>query len=98
MASPLARWQVESGSEVISNLGHRAVMLDEFQRRLLPLLDGTRDATQLTAELVRRAQSGELNVQLDDGAKPDPAQLEQILGQACRRGLHVLAKSLLLAE
>jgi SAM-dependent methyltransferase len=51
VASLLARVQLESG-ESVTNLRHEAVKLDDaIARRLLPLVDGTRDCAALAAAL-----------------------------------------------
>jgi hypothetical protein len=51
VASLLARVQLES-SESVTNLRHEAVKLDDaIARRLLPLVDGTRDCAALAAAL-----------------------------------------------
>ena len=51
VASAVARVQLEHG-ETVTNLRHDAVKLDEeVVRRLLPLLDGTRDLAALAASL-----------------------------------------------
>jgi hypothetical protein len=50
-ASPLARYQAAHG-ELVTNLRHRSVRLeDEPGRKLVTLLDGTRDRAALAAEL-----------------------------------------------
>jgi hypothetical protein len=50
-ASPLARHQARSG-QLVTNLRHTSVRLeDDLGRRLVVLLDGTRDRAQLLHEL-----------------------------------------------
>jgi cyclopropane fatty-acyl-phospholipid synthase-like methyltransferase len=50
-ASPLARHQARSG-ELVTNLRHTSVRIeDDLGRRLVSLLDGTRDRAQLVEEL-----------------------------------------------
>jgi len=58
-ASPLARAQQAAGRPVVSSLLHANVRLDgDLERRLLGLLDGTRDRAELLAALEGRAASG----------------------------------------
>ena len=64
-----ARWQSRAGQEVTS-LRHENIGLDEFTRRLLPLLDGSRDY----ANLLRTARA------LLPGV--EKAELKQRLGSA----------------
>ena len=50
-ASALARRQLALGDETVTNLDHETIGLDERMRRLVALLDGTRDREILTREL-----------------------------------------------
>jgi methyltransferase-like protein len=50
MASPLARWQAE-GNDKVTTLLHTTIEIDAMLRRLLQLLDGTRNREALAAEL-----------------------------------------------
>jgi methyltransferase-like protein len=50
-ASALARRQLALGDETVTNLDHETIGLDERMRRLVALLDGTRDREMLTREL-----------------------------------------------
>ena len=47
VASPLARLQLENGAKTVTNLRHEPVELPELPRRMLMLLDGTRDVEAL---------------------------------------------------
>lgn len=81
--SPLARHQARSG-EVVTNLRHVSVRIeDELGRRLVALLDGTRDRAALAAEL-RAFLVGR------DERVPDD------LHQSLERSLHGLARLALL--
>jgi len=83
VASPLARLQAERGTAV-TNLRHEPVVLPDLPRRMLPLLDGTRDIDALVAEIVKLAQDGRIGVR-EQGGGPmvsDPARLQQILRQS----------------
>jgi hypothetical protein len=52
VASPLVRYQAQRGDPTISTLRHRALNVDdEAGRRLLTLLDGTRDRAQLAFDM-----------------------------------------------
>ena len=48
-ASPIARLEAQRGRTVVTTLCHQAWAIDAFGRRLLPLLDGTRERTALLA-------------------------------------------------
>jgi methyltransferase-like protein/cyclopropane fatty-acyl-phospholipid synthase-like methyltransferase len=51
VAFPLARLQAKAGAPRVCNLRHRTVALDDVDRRLVQLLDGTRDIAALRREL-----------------------------------------------
>lgn len=66
LASPLARLKVQDSS-LIPNLRHFAVHIDDpVTKRLLPLLDGTRDRKMLTDALVSMVEGGELRLEEDN--------------------------------
>ncbi|MCE5310517.1 MAG: class I SAM-dependent methyltransferase [Acidobacteriales bacterium] len=59
IASALGRLQLSRGGEVVTSQRHTSVHLtDELSRRLLMLLDGSRDRTALAAALVRPEDGG----------------------------------------
>ena len=95
MASPLARLQAGRNDRV-TNLCHSAVQFDELLRRLLCLLDGTRDREAIIAALVLQntlampglRQPGELPGQGPDFEKAFRAGLDE--------GLSTLAKAAVL--
>ena len=58
-ASPLARRQATGGTEVTSG-HHTSARLEDVDRHVLVLCDGTRDTQQIAAELADRAESGRL--------------------------------------
>jgi len=63
VASPLVRWQLETGTTV-TTLRHTSVRVtDAIGRHLLMLLDGTRDRQALLAELGRLVESGQVVMQ-----------------------------------
>jgi methyltransferase-like protein len=80
LASPLARLQAEH-TATVTNLRHEPVNLSDFPRRMLPLLDGTRDVEALVAGVVRLAQEGKFGVREKDNGPvvTDPVLLEKIL-------------------
>jgi hypothetical protein len=97
LASPLARLQMQR-SPVVTSLRHTSVSIpDEFGRRLLELLDGTRDRPALLAELRALLEAGV--PLLDDGDQPasdsdQPASAS--LEEHLERNLSSLARHALL--
>ncbi len=96
VASPLARLQVEH-DRPLTNLRHEPVLLDEANRQVLRLLDGTRDRDALIAAMTKMVRQGVLHVQhegrqLTEGpilAGILRAGLEENLPQFARAGLIV---------
>ena len=99
VASPLARLQAEQDLTV-TNLRHESVKLHELLRRLLPILDGTRDIDALVGHLVKLAQEGKVGVREHEGgpAITDAVAMERILRRAVEVNLPELAKLSLLLE
>lgn len=58
VASPLARYQATLGDEA-SNLRHERRTLDAAQRRMLPLVDGSRDLAQLARDYGAELPAGD---------------------------------------
>ena len=91
IATAVSRLQASSSPRV-TNLLHQTVGLDDFHRRLLLLLDGSRDCDQVIQEMVRLRDSGVLH--LGDGEPryaADPAAF-------IRTGIEGIASSALLIE
>ena len=99
LASPLARLQAEQ-SATVTNLRHDVVKLNELSRRMLPLLDGTRDVDALIADVVRLAQEGKIGVREKDNGPvvTDPVMLEQILRHLVVTSLPDFVQAALLLE
>ena len=80
MASRLARAQA-SGDVAVCNRRHRQTKLDGFCLALLPLLDGTRDASALAEELLKRV----------DPEKATPEQAREAIAADLEPSLERLA-------
>ena len=99
-ASPLARHQARSG-QLVTNLRHASVRLeDDLGRRLVVLLDGTRDHVQLLDEL--RAfllETGhEVPEPLETGPRAQPRWDRPACAVACVADLECLAQALVLSS
>ncbi|HEY0006576.1 MAG TPA: class I SAM-dependent methyltransferase [Pyrinomonadaceae bacterium] len=96
VASPLARLQIRSDT-VVTNMRHIGVEVeDALGRRLLLLLDGTRDRDALLKELAALVQSGEASLQQEGARVTDPQQVSEILSRGLEENLRKLAKLALL--
>lgn len=90
IASAWAR-RLASDAERVPNLDHDMVELDAIVRRILPLLDGTRDREALEREVMAMVARSELIVRLPDGrpGKPAPGAMDQALSALARSALLV---------
>jgi methyltransferase-like protein/SAM-dependent methyltransferase len=94
-ASPLARLQAPGNSHVTS-LRHQRVAITDFDRVLLPLLDGTRNRSRLLEALLEGFRKGALNLARDDRPISDAHQARPALAQALDEQLPRLATCALL--
>ncbi len=99
LASPLARLQAEHSSTV-TNMRHEPVTLPDLPRRMLPLLDGTRDIDALVVAVVQLALDGKIGVREQEGGPvvTEPAALERVLRQSVTDTLPRIAHVALLLE
>lgn len=90
-ARAFARRQLLRGDE-ITTLFHENFTVDSLCRALVPLLDGTRDVTELVAAISAQAKAGKLTLPSGD-APPDPSALaESPLADDIRTQLAALAR------
>ena len=95
-ASPVVRLQVSRGDRYVSGRDHTSLVLKDLDRVLVRLLDGTRDRTQLTDEVVAHVERGELP-ELSEGVDPgDHDSLVKRVGSAVGKRLDHLAACALL--
>ncbi|HYO64422.1 MAG TPA: class I SAM-dependent methyltransferase [Pyrinomonadaceae bacterium] len=95
-ASPLARMQAE-GSEVVTSLRHTSVRMDDpLGRRLLTMLDGTRDRAALTAEFLSLVERGALQLGTPGEQLTDAADARAFLSAKVEETLASLARHALL--
>jgi methyltransferase-like protein/SAM-dependent methyltransferase len=94
-ASRLARHQA-SGSVHVTNLRHQPVKLSEFDRQLLPALDGRRDRAALLENLLDRVAAGRLTMTQSGMPIRTSAAARPLLAQTLDRQLPRLAAAALL--
>ena len=97
VASSLARLQSVEGTEVV-NLRHFNIRVeDALSRRLLQLLDGSRDRDALIDDLAAAVESGVAAVETDDDAPAgSPQEVRRFLAVDLERKLAELAEMALL--
>jgi methyltransferase-like protein/cyclopropane fatty-acyl-phospholipid synthase-like methyltransferase len=95
LASRLARFEA-AGTDQVTNLRHESVNLGPLDARLLRLLDGTRERTDLVEALLQGFHEGEVSI--SQGGRPvsEIAQAREILGGFIAECLHRFARAALL--
>ena len=91
-ASPVARWQAARG-DVMTNRRHAPLRLDQFDRQVLLLLDGTLDHSQLVDMLAELASQGRISVMEAQQPVDNPRRVRELLELALPRVLVHLAKN-----
>jgi methyltransferase-like protein len=95
VASPLARLQAERQARV-TNLLHRAVVLEDADRLLLGLLDGTRDRRMLVDTLATTVVDGRFRIERDGATLDDPPAVRGLFADWLDPALRRLASAALL--
>lgn len=96
--SPLARRQLERG-EVVTNQLHASLRFpDPLGRRLVLLLDGTRDRPTLVSELTRVVERGEAELLENQVRVTEPEAVRALLTQRVEEGLASLAREAMLVS
>jgi SAM-dependent methyltransferase len=94
-APALIRHQAATGARVIS-LRLCAAALDDVDRFLLPLLDGTRDRPALIDALAERVALGDVQLHHEGRPVRDPSLARTLLADPIERSLHKIAGEALL--
>lgn len=94
---PWARIQA-SRSGIVTNRRHEVIRLNDLDKQLIPLLDGTNDKDALVEKLAKVALAGSLNVQKDNITLYDPNEIKLALNSVMAQALQTVAdRSLLIA-
>ncbi|MEP7328360.1 MAG: class I SAM-dependent methyltransferase [Betaproteobacteria bacterium] len=93
--SVLARYQASKGM-LVTNLRHEPTALDEFNRQLLPYLDGKHDHASLLELLAQLVGAGTLTIRQHDKPVTDAAEVRTILIGVLPQTLQRLARSAML--
>ena len=94
---PLARLQL-SQQNWATNLRHEYVVLNEFERSLAQLCDGSRSVVQLAEELLIQVNNGRLQVAVSGVTVIDPNHQQQLITEYLPEALEELAQKALLAK
>lgn len=96
VAWPYARAQARRRSRYLTNLRHQSMDVDELDRHLVPLLDGSRDVDALVDAMFAKVKAGDLEVRKAEGPYEDDEELRTELRRAIELALAALARSGLL--
>jgi SAM-dependent methyltransferase len=97
VASPLVRLQARAGPRVTS-LRHSIVVLNDFQRQLVQLLDGSRDRTDIAEALAALIVDGTIAIALQGRQINDETVAKQLVKEALEENLNWLVKRCLLVK
>jgi methyltransferase-like protein len=61
VVSPVARMMAQQGAQV-TNMRHQPVTIGDFDRQVLPALDGSQTRTTLRSRLLEAFRSGQINL------------------------------------
>jgi methyltransferase-like protein len=98
VAFPLARIQAADGLDRVSTLRHRTVLIGEFERLLLPMLDGTRGTGELANEALAAVQRGAFAIEKKGRKLTDAGEARAVMEESVPIALNRLAQSALLVE
>jgi hypothetical protein len=88
LALASVRAAVTAGAPGAANLRHELFRPSELDRKLIPLLDGTRDRSSLLDALTEMALREELTVQADGQSLTDPRLIKEALEPVLEKALH----------
>jgi len=97
-AFEMARLQAADGLDRVSTLRHRTIILGDFDRLILAMLDGSKTQPQLIDEAVAAVRRGEFSIQKKDQAITDPAETRQAIAESLPIVLQNLARAALLLQ
>ncbi|MFO1413392.1 MAG: methyltransferase regulatory domain-containing protein [Burkholderiales bacterium] len=89
--SRLVRYQAERGHEV-TNLRHESLGIDEFNRQLIGLLDGTRSRDELVDAMVDKVNTKILAIQREGKTVTDAAEVRALITKAVDENVAQLAR------
>jgi methyltransferase-like protein/trans-aconitate methyltransferase len=92
MTSQLVRFQLERGDSATNQVHVSLKFPDPVSRRLVSLLDGTRDQQMLVCELIEFVESGKGQVYQNGALLEDPNEVRVILERRVSAGLESLMR------
>jgi methyltransferase-like protein/SAM-dependent methyltransferase len=96
VALATARARLEAGQSGVASRRHELMRTNDLDKRLIPLLDGTRDRDALLDRLVQLGVAGELHIHKDNQRLTDPVAIRTALSGALDQALERYATGCLL--
>jgi SAM-dependent methyltransferase len=96
IASTLARLQAIRGELVTCQLHKLIRLADPLSKRLVTLLDGTRDQGAILEELLEFARSGQVELRDNERLLTDPAEIDSVIRRRVPEVLQALAREAML--
>jgi methyltransferase-like protein len=96
-ASHLTRIQART-QQWVTSLRHETVYLGDFERHILSHLDRNHDRAALVQALTGLVARGDLSIEKQGKPVREPAEIQQIIGNALGEQLNVIARNALLAN
>jgi methyltransferase-like protein/cyclopropane fatty-acyl-phospholipid synthase-like methyltransferase len=81
---------------IVTNRRHEVIRLNDLDRHLIPLLDGTNDRAALAEKLTDVAKKGGMNVQKDGNTLTDPKDIQAAISSILDQALQNVANQGLL--
>src|SRR5258706_9549140 len=97
-AFAMARLQAADGLDRVSTLRHRTIILGDFDRMILAMLDGSHTREQLVEEALASVARGEFVIQKKDQAVTDMSGTRHVIADSLPMILQRLATAALLVE
>lgn len=98
IASTLARLQASRGELVTCQLHKLIRLADPLSKRLVTLLDGTRDHGAILEELLEFARSGQVELRDNERLLTDPAEINSVIRRRVPEVLQALAREAMLVR
>ncbi len=98
VALAVARALLGAGMSLVANRRHEMYRPTDFDLRLIPLLDGTRDRAELLEQLTQLVLAQELTVQREGQPVTDPAAVREAIAPVLEKTLTDFAAAALLSD
>jgi len=97
-AFAMARFQAADGLDRVSTVRHRTIILGDFDRMILAMLDGAHSREQIVEEALGAVSRGEFSIQKQDEAVTDMREAREVIADSLPIVLQRLGRAALLVE